>query len=59
MISRNHPMDYKAVSREIIYAAKQASYRTRHLQAQLDAVVGQGEIIDISDAVMQRFDVYF
>ncbi|NRA62783.1 MAG: PilZ domain-containing protein, partial [Psychrobium sp.] len=59
MISRNHAMDYKTVSREIIYAAKQASYRTRHLQAQLDAVVGLGELIDITDEVMQRFDVYF
>jgi hypothetical protein len=56
IMSRSPAMNYKAFSREIIYAAKQASFKTRQLQAEFDAVVATAEIIDIMDEVKQRFN---
>lgn len=55
-MSRSPKMNYKAFSREIIYAAKQASFKTRQLQAELDAVVATAEIVDIMSEVRQRFN---
>ncbi|MDP2561809.1 PilZ domain-containing protein [Psychrobium sp. 1_MG-2023] len=56
-ISRTNKVDYKAFSRELIYAAKQSSFKTRQLQAQLDSVIGIAEMTDISEEVLQRFDL--
>jgi len=56
MINRSPTMNYKAFSRELIYAAKQASFKTRQLQAEFDAVVATAEIVDILDEVKQRFN---
>ena len=55
-MSRSPAMNYKAFSREIIYAAKQASFKTRQLQAELDAIVATAEIVDIMSEVRQRFN---
>jgi len=55
VISRSLEMNYKQVSRELIYAAKQASFKTRQLQSELDSVVGIAELVDIRDEVSQRF----
>lgn len=55
LISRSHDINYKQVSRELIYAAKQASFKTRQLQAELDAVVAIAELIDITKEVKNRF----
>jgi len=48
-------IDYKCVSREIIYAAKQASFKTRQLQAELDSIVAVAELIDITEEVKHRY----
>jgi len=56
MMNRSPAMNYKAFSRELIYAAKQASFKTRQLQAEFDAVVATAEIVDILDEVKQRFN---
>ncbi len=55
VISRSQEINYKQVSRELIYAAKQASFKTRQLQSELDSVVAIAELIDISDEISQRF----
>jgi len=55
MIGRCQEVNYKQVSREIIYAAKQASFKTRQLQAELDSVIAIAELVDISDEINQRF----
>jgi len=55
VIGRCQEVNYKQVSRELIYAAKQASFKTRQLQAELDAVVAIAELVDISDEISQRF----
>jgi len=55
IINRSLEMSYKQVSRELIYAAKQASFKTRQLQAELDAVVGIAELVDIRDEISTRF----
>lgn len=57
MISRSYEMNYKQLSRELIYAAKQASFKTRQLQAELDAVVAVAELVDISGEIEQRFNI--
>lgn len=56
IMSKTLPMDYKAFSREIIYAAKQASFKTRQLQAEFDGIVATAEIVDILSEVKQRFN---
>lgn len=57
-MGRTPSMNYKAFSREIIYAAKQTSYKTRQLQAELDGVIGTAEIVDIMAEVKQRFNCH-
>lgn len=57
-MSRSPKMNYKTFSREIIYAAKQASYKTRQLQAELDAVIATAEIVDILPEIKQRFNCH-
>jgi len=56
-VSLTDKIDYKCVSREIIYAAKQASYKTRQLQAELDSIVAVAELIDITEEVKQRYSL--
>jgi len=56
IINRTPKMNYKAFSREIIYAAKQASFKTRQLQTELDSIVATAEIVDILAEVKQRFN---
>ena len=58
IISRVPPINYKTFSREIIYAAKQVSYKTRQLQADLDTIVATAEIVDIMDELKQRFNLH-
>ena len=55
LLTLTDKVDYKHVSREIIYAAKQASFKTRQLQAQLDSSVAIAELIDITDEVKSRY----
>jgi len=55
VIGRSQEINYKQVSRELIYAAKQASFKTRQLQAELDSVVAIAELVDISEEISQRF----
>ena len=57
LVSRCDQIDYKTVSRELIYAAKQASYKTRNLQTELDAVVAVAELIDVTEEVKLRFNI--
>ncbi len=57
-MSRSPKMNYKTFSREIIYAAKQASYKTRQLQAELDAIIATAEIVDILPEIKQRFNCH-
>lgn len=56
IISRTNELDYKAMSRELIYAAKQASFKTRQLQTELDSVAAVAELIDITKEVKARYD---
>lgn len=56
IMSKTLPMNYKAFSRELIYAAKQASFKTRQLQAEFDAIIATAEIVDILDEIKQRFN---
>lgn len=58
IISRIAPINYKTFSREIIYAAKQVSFKTRQLQADLDTIVATAEIVDIMDELKQRFNLH-
>jgi len=58
IISRTPAINYKTFSREIIYAAKQVSFKTRQLQADLDTIVATAEIVDIMDELKQRFNLH-
>lgn len=55
VLSRSDKIDYKSVSREIIYAAKQASYKTSQVQTELDSIIAVAELIDITQEVKARF----
>lgn len=57
IISRIAPINYKTFSREIIYAAKQVSFKTRQLQADLDTITATAEIVDIMGELKQRFNL--